>query len=300
MTAIALRRRTREILEIAAGNDSTSRYFDIFIISMICANVVAVMLESVDGIAASYPGFFYGFEVVSITVFSIEYLLRIWSATEDPRYAEPVRGRFRYAATPFALIDLVAILPFFVPFFIPFDLRFVRSLRLLRIFRVLKMARYSSALRLLGGVLKKELPVITIVLLVVFLILIMASSLMYYAERDAQPMAFASIPAAMWWAIVTLTTVGYGDVCPITPLGKFLGAIIALLGIGLIAVPAGVLASGFVEELHHRGRLPRGQEARDRIERLQHLKEGGLLTDREFDVLAGGLQSAGPTLPDRR
>ncbi|KKO18591.1 MAG: Cyclic nucleotide-gated potassium channel [Candidatus Brocadia fulgida] len=129
--------------------------------------------------------------------------------------------------------------------FLPLDLRFIRALRLFRLFRILKMGRYSESIRTLGNVLKEEKEALAITVFAVLILLVVASSLMYFVENAAQPEAFSSIPEAMWWGVATLTTVGYGDICPITPLGRFLGAIIALLGIGTIAVPAGIVTSGF-------------------------------------------------------
>ncbi len=147
------------------------------------------------------------------------------------------------------MIDLMAILPFYLPKLIPFDLRFLRAVRLFRIFRLLKLGRYSESVRLLGRVLNAKKEELGVTIFAVLILLVICSSLMYYAEHQAQPEAFSSIPAAMWWGIVTLTTVGYGDVYPITLPGKILGAIIAVLGIGLFALPAGILASGFADEM---------------------------------------------------
>jgi len=145
------------------------------------------------------------------------------------------------------MIDLFAILPFYLPMIIPLDLRFIRAVRLFRLFRLFKLGRYSKALLLLKKVLKEKKEELILIIFVVILLLIIFSSLMYFIEKEAQPEAFSSIPEAMWWGIITLTTVGYGDVYPITPLGKIIGALIAFLGIGIFALPAGILASGLVE-----------------------------------------------------
>jgi voltage-gated potassium channel len=177
------------------------------------------------------------------------------------------------------------VLPFYLPFFIPFDLRFLRVLRLLRIFQVLKIVRYSSAIRMLGRVIKRESEIIFIIVFILAILLILASSLMYAVEKAAQPEVFSSIPAAMWLAVVTLTTVGYGDVCPVTPLGKIVGGCIAILGIGMFALPAGVLASGFAEEIQkerNNKTTPQPDDTLDRLERLQRLREQGALTEDEF------------------
>lgn len=242
------KRRTWELLESNVGATPLDRVIDRFIMALIVLNVGAVLVETVEEMSAPYAHYFRAFEIFSVAVFTAEYGLRLWSCTADPRYAEPVRGRARYAASPMALIDLLAIMPFFLEFF-AVDLRFVRSLRLFRLFRAFKLARYSASMRTLGNVLRGKREELLVTLFVVMIMLVFASSAMYYAEHDAQPDKFSSIPASMWWGAATLTTVGYGDVFPVTPAGKVLGAMIAVLGVGLFALPTGILASGFAEEI---------------------------------------------------
>jgi voltage-gated potassium channel len=249
------KRRIFELLEIASDNDPISKGFDIFLISLIAVNVTAVVLETVQSLAESYGSFFETLEIGSIIIFSGEYVLRIWTCTEHEDYAHPVLGRLRYMVKPMAIIDLCAVLPFYLPVILPIDPRFMRSLRLFRLFRLFKMGRYSESLQTMGNVIKKKKEEFVVTIFVIFILLVLASSLVYTVEHEAQPEAFSSIPASMWWGMATLTTVGYGDVYPITPLGKFLGAVIALLGIGLFALPAGILASGFADEIQtKRGR----------------------------------------------
>lgn len=191
-----------------------------------------------------------------------------------------------------ALIDLFAILPFFLPLLIPIDLRFIRALRLLRIFRLLKLGRYSYALSLLSRSLQNIKEVIAVAFFALVIILILASSMMFYIENEAQPEKFSSIPDTMWWAIATLTTVGYGDIYPITPLGKFLGSFIAILGIGMFALPAGVLAIAFLEEIQKK-KSAAVQAKTDRtaeneialLERLEVLRDKGTLSGEEFQIM---------------
>ena len=242
-----IKERLYEILEIAAVGDVTSKLFDIFIITLITLNVVAVILATVERLDSQYQYYFRIFEIFSVTIFTIEYLLRLWVCTINRNFRNSITGRIKYIFTPFAIIDLLAILPFYLPMIIPLDLRFVRAVRFFRLFRLFKLGRYSKALLLLKKVLKEKKEELILVIFVVFLLLIIFSSLMYFIEKEAQPEAFSSIPEAMWWGIITLTTVGYGDVYPITPLGKILGALIAFLGIGMFALPAGILGSGLVE-----------------------------------------------------
>lgn len=221
---------------------------DWFIMGLITVNVTAVMVQTVDPIGEAYSGFFRWFEAFSVTIFTIEYFGRVWSAIENPDYREPVSGRIRFAGRPLLLIDLVAILPFYLTGLgIASDLRFVRALRLVRLLRIIKLARYSESLQAFGTVLREKKPDLVIALFVNLLLLVVASSIMYHIEHDAQPEAFPSIPQTMWWGIATLTTVGYGDITPVTPLGQLLGAVTAVLGIGLFALPASILASGFIE-----------------------------------------------------
>jgi len=241
------KKRLYEILEIAAIRDRISKLFDIFIMTLITLNVVAVILATVERLNLQYQYFFRIFEIFSVTIFTIEYLLRLWTCTINKNYRNSFTGRIKYIFTPYAIIDLLAILPFYLPMIIPLDLRFIRAVRLFRLFRLFKIGRYSKAVVILKKLLKDKKEELLLVIFIAFILLIIFSSLMYFIEKEAQPEAFSSIPAAMWWGITTLTTVGYGDIYPITTLGKIVGALIAFLGIGLFALPAGILGSGLVE-----------------------------------------------------
>jgi len=245
---MVLRKRTCEILEVGKPGDTLSRNFDIFIISLIGLNVIALILESVESIHNLAPKIFSGFEYVSVIIFSLEYILRIWSCVENLAYRKPIAGRLRFSATPLALIDLLAILPFYLPF-AGLDLRFLRAVRMMRIFRVAKIGRYSQSLKILQRVLTQKKEQLISSVFILFLLLIIASSMMYFAENRVQPENFSSIPATMWWAVATLTTVGYGDVYPVTQIGKLIASVIAILGIGMFALPTGILGAGFVEEI---------------------------------------------------
>ncbi|MDP8228488.1 MAG: ion transporter [Candidatus Electryoneaceae bacterium] len=247
-----IRKRTYEIIEKSSPDDIPGRIVDVFIVTLIILNVTAVILETIPELASLYGELFQYFELFSVVIFSIEYLLRLWSCTSDDRYSRSIMGRIKFILTPMAVIDLLAIAPFFLPMIVPVDLRFLRAFRLFRLFRMFKLARYSKSLQTLGNVMRRSKEELLITLFALFVLLMIVSGLMFYVERDAQPEAFSSIPAAMWWGIVTLTTVGYGDVYPITPVGKLLAALIALLGIGLFALPAGILGSGFVSEIEDR------------------------------------------------
>ena len=241
------KKRLYEILEIAAIGDRISKLFDIFIMTLIALNVIAVILATVERLNLQYQYYFRIFEIFSVSIFTLEYLLRLWTCTIKKNFRNSITGRIKYIFTPYAIIDLLAILPFYLPMIIPLDLRFIRAVRLFRLFRLFKIGRYSKAVVILKKLLKDKKEELLLVIFMAFILLIIFSSLMYFIEKEAQPEAFSDIPAAMWWGITTLTTVGYGDIYPITTLGKIVGALIAFLGIGLFALPAGILGSGLVE-----------------------------------------------------
>lgn len=250
----SMKRHIHNILAVSHKRGDLSWYFDLFIIILIILNVVAIVLESVPSLRQQFQVYFHYFEVFSVIVFTVEYVLRVWTANLIEEYRKPISGNLKYALTPLAIIDLLAFLPFYLPF-IGVDLRLLRVLRIFRIFRLFKIARYVEALSFISLVFKKKKEELVISLVFTLFLLLVASTLMYYVENEAQPDNFSSIPETMWWGIATLTTVGYGDVYPITTLGQLLGGVIAIIGIGLFALPTGILALGFSEEIarkkHH-------------------------------------------------
>lgn len=235
------------LLESPADTNKLRKAVIFFIATLILLNVLVVILETVNSLYLEYAAFFQIFDLFTVIVFSIEYVLRIWCCVKNPLYSDPLRGRIRYALSPYALLDVIALTPFYLPMIIPIEFRLLRMLRLLRIFRVLRLGKYSNAFETFVDVLKSKKEEIVITIVMAMIILILAASTLYTVERDAQPEKFGSIPDSMWWAVVTLASVGYGDVYPITPLGKFFAAIVAISAIGLFALPAGILASGFAE-----------------------------------------------------
>jgi voltage-gated potassium channel len=247
-----LKKRLHEIINPEHTLDLASKIVIKSLIVLILLNVLAVVLESVPAYSQEYRYFFKAFEIFSIVIFTLEYLMRLWTCDLDQKFAAPVIGRLRFMIQPMSLIDLLAILPFFLPLFFVFDLRFLRILRLVRMVRLLKLGRYFEVIQKLGRVFVAKREELIFSLGIVLLILVISSSLMYYVENPVQPDVFSSIPAAMWWGVATLTTVGYGDVYPITAAGKFLGAIIAIMGIGMVALPTGIIGSGFMEEIRSR------------------------------------------------
>jgi len=226
-----------------------SRCINYFLVVLIVGNVAAVLLETVNDLYTSYHAWFDYFEVISIAVFSIEYLLRLWSVADRDTTQSAWKIRLNWIKSGEAIIDLMAILPAYLNFFVRIDLRMLRILRLLRL---LKLTRYFISLQILLCVIKREKGSFQAVIFILIIMIIMTASGIYVVENKAQPEAFSSIPKSMWWAVVTLTTVGYGDVTPVTSLGKLLGALITILGVGIAALPAGILASGLANELNQR------------------------------------------------
>lgn len=246
-----MKARVFDILDNTEQNSITERLFDLVVILLIILNVIAVVIEPSIKNPALLQGL-HRFEIVSVIIFTTEYLLRIWVA--DMWY--PKRGkaiaRLLFILSPMAMIDLAAILPFYLPFLISIDLRVVRLLRLFRLFRVLKINRYTTALSTLVKVIKDKADQLVSALFVSLVLLIISSVLMFNVERTVQPEKFTDVFDAMWWAVATLTTVGYGDIYPLTLVGRILSSVIAFLGIGIVAIPTGIIASGFTEQVQNK------------------------------------------------
>ncbi len=249
--AMRAKRRLYEILETSTEGDFTSRIFDLAIMILIITNAAAIVLETLPELQP-YEPYFLAFEILVTVVFTVEYVLRVYACTENSRYAHPLWGRLRYMVSFQAVIDLLAIAPFYIPLFLSPELTMLRLLRLFRFLRLLKLGRYSQSVLLFTNVARRKLPDLLLGLSVLFVAVLFAATIMYHFEQPAQPDKFASILHAMWWAVITLSTVGYGDVAPMTVPGKIVGAFIAILGIGMFAIPAGILSSGFYEEIAKR------------------------------------------------
>jgi voltage-gated potassium channel len=241
--------RVYDVLVETDDGEVVDRVIAIMLMILILINTVTVVLETVEEINYIYGSLFHSIEVVSVSIFTIEYLLRLWVAPLDPRYSGRF-GRLRYAFSLMAIIDLLSIVPTLLPMFFHFDLRFMRFLRLFRLFRLFKLSRYVKSLTTFDDVIRARKEQLAVTLVTISMMLLVASSIMYLLEHEAQPDKFPHIPAAMWYGVVTLTTIGYGDVFPITLVGGFIG----FLGIGLFALPAGILASGFAEEINKKQR----------------------------------------------
>jgi voltage-gated potassium channel len=235
---MSLRERIWEIVEVGKAGDHLSRKFDTVILSLIFLNVVAVIAESVNSVTVQYGAILHFFELISVVVFSLEYVARMYACTADPRFQGNVFGRIRFAFRAMSIIDLLAILPFYLPF-LGIDLRYLRVLRLLRILRIAKIGRYYTSLKLIKHVFQSKREELVLSTVLMGLLLVISSSLLYYCENTAQPDKFSSIPATMWWSVATLTTVGYGDMYPVTLLGKICASAVAIVGMACLLYPRG-------------------------------------------------------------
>lgn len=244
-----IKQRVYKMIEKGEHGSRINLTFDYSIMVLIVLNVVAIILETIPEINESLHGFLRIFEIVSVVIFSIEYFMRIYISNLSHPSNSRLKSVLKFVFSVYGLIDLLAILPFYMPILIKMDLRFLRILRLMRFLRILKINRYNNSLNLIWSVIKEKKTELMITGFVSFLILIIASFLMYYIEGEAQPDKFPNIIASFWWAIATLTTVGYGDVFPITGFGKFVSGLIAVLGIGLVALPTGLISAGFIERI---------------------------------------------------
>jgi voltage-gated potassium channel len=240
-----IRRRVYDLLEVVNPDDVAGLVVKKALLALIVLNVLGMVLGTVASIRAAVGPALRAFDVASVLVFTVEYVLRIWSASAGGYRG--FGGRLRFALRPYMVFDLLAIAPFWIPF-VGVDLRVLRIVRIFRVFRILRVARYSQALQTFGRVLLRTKEQLAVTFGFGFIVLLIAATLLHYAEGHLQPEHFGSIPQAMWWGVVTLTTVGYGDAFPVTLVGKILASIIAIVGIGMFAMPAGILGSAFVAE----------------------------------------------------
>lgn len=247
-SGVSLRRQLATIFEDEEPRSAVTRLFNLALALLIIANVSCVVLESVELIRRHFAMAFGAFEQVATAIFAVEYVLRVWASADfrNAEYHDPTWGRLRYMRSFFALIDLVAVLPAVIGFFGAADFR---VLRLLRLLRMLKLIRHSTTFGLLFAVLRDEARSIMALLFVLLLTVTISGSLMFMLEGEEQPAVFTSIPAAMWWAIETLTTVGYGDMVPVTVVGRIVGGMVSIIGIGTLALFSGLITVGFLDQL---------------------------------------------------
>ena len=246
-----LRIKTYQLLESETSSSVAAKIITWSLILLIVSNVAAAIITSEQDYYLPYKSSFILFELISLSIFCFEYLLRLWCCVEAKEYQNTpnLKARIKYIFTPIALIDLIAVLPFVIAMFFAIDLR---TLRLIRVLRLLKLTHYFKGFNIFITVIVKESKSIAAAIMVMVFLIIIAASLIHSIEGAAQPEAFGSIINSFWWAVVTMTTVGYGDVVPITPMGKVISTFIMLIGVGLVALPAAMLAARFSEELRER------------------------------------------------
>lgn len=251
-----MRRWIYEVLTGPRANDPIGRVISFALLLLIAANVTASVLETDVELARQAPGLFRWFERVSLVVFTAEYVLRLWSCTADPRFSGVIRGRLRVALTPMSIIDLAAIAPSYIELLLPgmFDLRFLRVLRLLRLFRLLRVGGLAHAFSTLVRVLSSRRVELGITAAIVVVAMLLSAGAMYMVEHTQPNTQFTSIPRSMWWSICTVTTIGYGDMVPTSALGQTIAGFVAFVGICALALPVGILSSGFIEELNRKKR----------------------------------------------
>jgi voltage-gated potassium channel len=313
-----LRRRFYEILEQGPHGDLVSALVSRGLTFLVCINLLAVILESVPSLEAPYARLFDWIEFVSLVVFTLEYAARLWAAAEQGAFMQlsPNKARLKYALSPSGIVDLLAIFPFWLDLFLPADLRFILVFRILRFF---KLGRYSAGMGSLLDAIYSERRALLGCLVLLFGATLLSGSLMYLAEGSVQPDKMGTIPDAMWWAIVTLGTIGYGDVTPVTTAGRFVASFTIVTGIMMIALPAGIIATAFSNEIHRRdfvitwamvARIPIFSELHAvevaeimRLLRAQVLEPGAIITLRGevaqsmYVIAAGDVEIA---LPDKR
>jgi len=271
------KKRVLEILDQAQEGDNFSKLIDRCLGGLIVLNILAVSLESIESVSTTYRQEFLYFEYFSVLIFASEYFLRIWASAERhaSRFTSGTGRRLEYIFSFNGLIDLLAILPSIISFFVGnIDLRWVRVIRLLRI---LKISNYSSALEDLTSAVYEERRSFLAALYLFFISLFFSSALMYATEHKAQPIAFSSIPESMWWSLITLTTVGYGDVAPITPFGKVIGAITAFMGVCTVALLTGIIASAFASQLSRKKNIFTAE--------IKQAVDDGIITEDEYQKI---------------
>ena len=251
-------------------------YFDTFIVAWVLISVVAVVLESVESVHFLLNVEFVVLDTIAVGVFTAEYLMRIYSVVEEPANRHPVIGRLRYAKSGMAVVDFLAVVPFFLEALLHhlFDLRFLRVFRLLRL---LKLTRYTGATKTLLVVIRREWPVMAASCFVMLLLVVLTASLGYLFEHEAQPEKFENIPTSIYWAVITLASVGYGDISPVTPAGRAMTIVLALLGIGIFAIPAALLSSAFSDQL----RIEREALQKEMLEMMGD----GVISEEERDII---------------
>lgn len=286
-----VKQRVNEVLDHPDKNDRRAMAVQVLLAATIVINTIAIVIFTVPEIGEIYGHLLNPLISFCIAVFAVEYVLRLWSCTRAPRWKRRALDRLSYALQFYLIIDLISIIPIFFPFMFPQHVALLRLVRLISIFKLGRYTRYSESLALFRRVLVRKKEIFVIMVFFLVFIILFSSTLLYLVENPVQPKAFSSIPAAMWWSIMTVTTVGYGDIIPITPLGRALAGLFTLSGILVLALPSAILASGFIEEREKKRENARERNRDAIMEKVRRMHGEGRITDEdraEFEALAGG------------
>ena len=291
-TGKTIRQKIYSLLNETPTSGRLHGQIDFILILVIITSVIAVFLETVPSIYEPLKNEFHYFDLFTIFIFTVEYVLRVYSAPEgDFENKTTVISRWKWVKRPASLIDLIAILPFYLQMFITLDLRFMRILRVLR---VLKLTRYNTAMSTFVAVMKRERAAFMSAMFIVVLITILSAAIVFTVEHEAQPEKFDTMLRALYWAVITLASVGYGDISPITPIGQSFTMVLSLLGIGIVALPAGILGSAFSDQLHQQREqmlhdietaLEDGVLSKEEEEHLESERKRLHITDKQFELM---------------
>ncbi|MGB8310919.1 MAG: ion transporter [Halobacteriota archaeon] len=276
--------RVYEILWRTRPGDKFADVVILFILLLVFSNVVAFVISTLPGFFAREHLFFASLIVFSLVIFTIEYISRLWSCTIDSKYNNPIKGRIRFILTSWSILTLLVIIPLWIVIITKTEPSLGRAAFL---FLLLRLFQGSGSFRVLVQIVKARKSDLALALLIDVIVLVFASSLMWFLESPVNP-KMASIPATMWWGTATLTTVGYGDVVPVTPLGRALGVVVMFAGIATFALPISIVGAGFLEVREQKLKITEaeqkmgGHAVLDQIEKLGDLKDRGILTEEEF------------------
>lgn len=282
-----IKSRVHAILDEPKRGDRVAVVVQIIIASAILLNTLVIILFTVQSIREQYNFIMTPLIAGCLLIFTVEYCLRIWSCTAARDLNGKVMDRIRYALHLYQIIDLLSILPALFPFIFPKHLSLLRMVRIISIFKLGRYSRYSESLKQLKRVLLRKKEVFAIMIFFLIFIVLFSSTIMYLVENPAQPDKFSSIPAAMWWAIMTVTTVGYGDIIPVTPLGKVIGSVMTVFGVLILALPSAILATGFIEEREKKESAPSDRPPlsipTDLLQTFSRLYDEGKITTEEYE-----------------
>lgn len=275
--------RVHSILDEPSHDDRVALSIQLLIAGAIVVNALGIILFTVPSLGIRYRFFLDPLINTCLVIFTLEYLLRIWACTSSATLKGKVLGRLRYALHLYQIIDLISIIPLFLPFLFPRHLFLLRTVRIISIFKLGRYSGYLRSLDLLKRVLFRKREIFGIILFFLVFIILFSSTILYLVEFPVQPDKFSSIPAAMWWSVMTVTTVGYGDIIPVTPLGKVIAALFTILGVLVLAVPSAILASGFIEERSRDQVAGHGAEVAGvkLVKVFEKMHMEGQITDRE-------------------